>query len=220
MGYDLNADWNGARLHGRIGGRLEGRDLILTLNGERVDGRVGGHIKGFDADGTLTATRLQARLGGRIEGDDASADLTDTTADGRFSGKDINLHLDGDRLTGRIGGTLNGKDVNLRVNGVPFGLAVLAAVCAYKAKTTKTRRRKRTRNGGIDGHSTDRRRTWSALGRINTRLGHCKRRSIQTGRIFDLLSKPLREFRLGTAALDGGTAVRICKRRIAWQCFH
>ena len=28
---------------------------------------------------------------------------------------------------------LNGKDVNLQVQGVPLGVAVLAALCAYKA---------------------------------------------------------------------------------------
>ena len=61
----------------------------------------------------------------------------DTSAKGRFSGwidgKDLRLKLKGNRLHGRIGGVLNGKDVNAKVDGVPLGVAVLAALCAYKA---------------------------------------------------------------------------------------
>ena len=137
VGYDLNADWNGTQLSGRIGGTFEGKDIRLTLNGNRVDRRVGGHIGGFNADGELSVTELRVRLGGVALGDDVRATLTNTSAEGRFSGwidgKDLQLKLEGNRLHGRIGGVLNGKDVNVRVDGVPLGVAVLAALCAYKA---------------------------------------------------------------------------------------
>ena len=100
-------------------------------------GNVSGHIGGFDADGELNVTELRVRLGGVALGDDVRATLTDTSAEGRFSGridgKDLRLKLKGNRLHGRIGGVLNGKDVNVRVDGVPMGVAVLAALCAYKA---------------------------------------------------------------------------------------
>ena len=96
-----------------------------------------GHIGGFDADGELSVTELRVRLGGVALGDDVRATLTDTSAEGRFSGridgKDLRLELEENRLHGRIGGVLNGKDVNVKVDGMPLGVAVLAALCAYKA---------------------------------------------------------------------------------------
>ena len=50
-----------------------------------------------------------------------------------IDGKDLRLELEENRLHGRIGGVLNGKDVNVKVDGMPLGVAVLAALCAYKA---------------------------------------------------------------------------------------
>ena len=40
VGYDVNADWNGTELRGRIGGHLQGKDLRLTLRADNADQRL------------------------------------------------------------------------------------------------------------------------------------------------------------------------------------
>jgi hypothetical protein len=135
-GTKLDLQLLDSELSGRLGGRVFGHDVNVTV-GSNTHGRVGGGQLGFDVRGFVSRTRIRVRLGGGHNGHDLDLTLDDTTVTGRYGGKifgmDVQLGRQGDWVRGRIGGRTNGEDVSL-FGDAPLEVLALVAIITVKAR--------------------------------------------------------------------------------------
>ena len=123
-----------ATLTGRIGGRVLGHDVDVSL-GANTLGRVGGGYDGFDVRGFVSPSKIRVRLSGGTNGHDLELSISGNVASGRYGGsiigKDVHLERQGRWVRGRVGGRVTGDEVSLH-GEAPLEAMALAALIAVQ----------------------------------------------------------------------------------------
>lgn len=133
-GYEIHANWDGQQLAGRIGGRLQGKNILLILADLNVNGVLGNE----NVLGIVEENKIDIEFSTTLSKHKLGLEIREGKVVGRFSGgvdgKDIDFLLINQELRGRVGGKMSGKDVICQfAEEIPQSLVVLAMICTYKA---------------------------------------------------------------------------------------